>query len=212
MFWNAFDFEAEKIHIYQQESRLTLALATPPLMAEGALADGVGQLLKSCAAGLRIDLQFCDAQARRAFLLEFAAGFGLVLAAGGRVWNDAGQLLLIHRRGRWDLPKGKVEAGEALAQAAQREIEEETGAAGLNLVGPLPSTLHIYPERGQWLLKHSVWFDFWAPAEQRFQPQTEEDIHAAGWYDATEREARRAELWPALRELIFNCPAPAGRP
>ena len=50
-----------------------------------------------------------------------------VRAAGGIVTDDAGDMLLIRRNDRWDLPKGKVEAGETLRQAALREVEEETG-------------------------------------------------------------------------------------
>lgn len=36
-------------------------------------------------------------------------------------------LLLHYIGGHWDLPKGKVEAGESLEQAAMREVQEETG-------------------------------------------------------------------------------------
>ena len=50
-----------------------------------------------------------------------------VRAAGGIVTAPDGTMLLIQRNGRWDLPKGKVEPGETLLQAALREVEEETG-------------------------------------------------------------------------------------
>jgi ADP-ribose pyrophosphatase YjhB (NUDIX family) len=44
----------------------------------------------------------------------------------------------LDRRNRllWSLPKGHVEAGETLHQAAVREVEEETGIAG-HIVAPL---------------------------------------------------------------------------
>ena len=50
-----------------------------------------------------------------------------VRAAGGVVEASDGSLLAIVRNGRYDLPKGKVELGETLLQAAHREVEEETG-------------------------------------------------------------------------------------
>jgi len=55
-----------------------------------------------------------------------------VHAAGGVITREkkgALQVLLIHRpmRGDWSFPKGKVEEGESLDQAALREVEEETG-------------------------------------------------------------------------------------
>ena len=44
----------------------------------------------------------------------FAGQFAWVEAAGGVVVDGAGRWLLIHRNGRWDLPKGHLEAGERL--------------------------------------------------------------------------------------------------
>ena len=43
----------------------------------------------------------------------FAAEFTPVEAAGGVVVNDCGEWLMIHRNGRWDLPKGHLECGRA---------------------------------------------------------------------------------------------------
>lgn len=55
-----------------------------------------------------------------------------VLAAGAVVRDPAGRLLLVRRAhdpeaGRWSLPGGRVEAGESPAEAAAREVTEETG-------------------------------------------------------------------------------------
>ena len=49
-------------------------------------------------------------------------------AAGGVVVRD-GQVLLVHRPryDDWTFPKGKLNAGESFADAALREVEEETG-------------------------------------------------------------------------------------
>ncbi len=57
----------------------------------------------------------------------------VVRAAGGVVWRPgagaAVEVALVHRPryDDWSLPKGKVEPGETDAEAALREVQEETG-------------------------------------------------------------------------------------
>jgi 8-oxo-dGTP diphosphatase len=53
----------------------------------------------------------------------------MVLAAGGVVVNDAGEIAVVYRPKYmdWTLPKGKLEPGEDLEDAALLEVEEETG-------------------------------------------------------------------------------------
>jgi 8-oxo-dGTP diphosphatase len=57
----------------------------------------------------------------------------LVPCVGGILTDGAGRLLVIRRghppaAGRWSLPGGRVEAGEAEPAALAREMREETGA------------------------------------------------------------------------------------
>lgn len=55
-----------------------------------------------------------------------------LLSAGGVVIRrdrHGTRVLVLHHRetGEWRLPKGKLKAGESAAQAAEREVREETG-------------------------------------------------------------------------------------
>jgi ADP-ribose pyrophosphatase YjhB (NUDIX family) len=59
-------------------------------------------------------------------------GTGMPVLAVGGVAVLEGALLLVQRgrapeAGRWTIPGGRVEAGETLAQAVERELLEETG-------------------------------------------------------------------------------------
>jgi 8-oxo-dGTP diphosphatase len=69
----------------------------------------------------------------RTAVLEETQSGEVIQAAGGLVTrqNDEGQLevVVVHRpeRADWTYPKGKLEPGESLEQAALREVEEETG-------------------------------------------------------------------------------------
>jgi 8-oxo-dGTP diphosphatase len=65
--------------------------------------------------------------------------------------NEAGEWLLQRRSdsGLWGVPGGGMEPGESFAEAAARELEEETGLTGLTLTPMIglsgPECRHVYP-------------------------------------------------------------------
>ena len=48
--------------------------------------------------------------------------FTLINAAGGVIENENGEILMIFRNGKWDLPKGKQEEGEAIGICLAKEM------------------------------------------------------------------------------------------
>ncbi len=114
-----------------------------------------------------------------------------IIAAGGLVLNDKGELLMIFRRGKWDLPKGKLDEGETIEACAVREVIEETGLVNVEHGELIGITYHEYfdPHLKEDVVKESYWYAMRARGEQPLTPQTEEDITEIKWVmgDALEK-------------------------
>lgn len=115
-------------------------------------------------------------------IAEIRSHFTVIEAAGGIVENKNNEILFIFRRGKWDLPKGKIETDESPAIAAKREIEEETGVKELSYIEQMSNTYHYYQAWGQEILKISHWFHFIDPNDSLVIPQVEEDIEEVRWF------------------------------
>ena len=107
----------------------------------------------------------------------------IIKAGGGLVLNDKGELLMIYRRGKWDLPKGKLDEGETIEECAVREVMEETGAGNLERGELLTVGRHEYFDRflEEEVIKETYWYLMIAKGEQNVIPQTEEDITEIKW-------------------------------
>lgn len=108
-----------------------------------------------------------------------------IKAAGGvlyRYKNSLAEILLIKRNGFWDLPKGKVENGESIEEAAIREVQEETGVNNISIRSYLCETYHEYVQKGKLYGKTTYWYLMDAG---RFngepEPQKEEGITDTEW-------------------------------
>ncbi len=122
-----------------------------------------------------------------------AAGGYVVRVRPGMAEPD---VLLIHRRNAWDLPKGKLDPGETPEEGALREVSEEAGIERIDLIRSLGSTLHGYDEKGSYMVKTTYWF-LMATEQERFTPETKEGIDRVEWMPWS--QAREAIPFPNLR-------------
>ena len=113
----------------------------------------------------------------------FKKQFKIIHAGGGIVENRAGEYLFIFRRGKWDLPKGKLDKGESFQDAAVREVMEETGLRNVEITGNFGKTWHIFPLKNRMALKLTRWYTMFTSEGTELIPQLEEDILEVKWFD-----------------------------
>lgn len=145
---------------------------------------------------------FFAAEDVEALFSEFKHQFKYIEAAGGLVFNKKDEILAIHRLGKWDLPKGKVEDGETVKEAALREVEEECGISNLELSDELESTYHTYWMNNKWMLKRSYWFKMNYSGNEKLVPQTEEDIEQVSWISINQLDEFKANTYASILEVI----------
>ena len=125
-----------------------------------------------------------------------------IKAAGGVVRNEENRYLFIFRKGKWDLPKGKLDAGEKTKKAAVREVEEECGITVNRLGDKLANTYHIYEEGGLLILKKTNWYKMYVENQPELKPQLEEDITRAEWLSPADFSMVKGNTYPLIVDLL----------
>lgn len=134
---------------------------------------------------------------------DFFSKLEKVEAAGGVVYHtQLNKYLFIHRLGKWDLPKGKIDEGETPEKAAVREIREECGITGLRLVKPLMNTYHTYKMYNNTWHKKTYWFFFEYNKNELLAPQTEEGITTARWFSKEEFDRIYANTYGNIADVV----------
>ena len=104
----------------------------------------------------------------------------------GAVVVSGGAILLIRRgtppgEGLWSVPGGRVQRGESMADAARRELLEETGLVGE--VGEAVGWTELIGRR-----RHYVVVDFWVTVAPDAAPTAATDATDAAWVALDELE------------------------
>ncbi len=127
-----------------------------------------------------------------------------IIAAGGLVQNEKGDLLMIFRRGKWDLPKGKLDEGESIEACAVREVQEETGVQQIDRGALIGITLHEYFDKysEQEVIKETHWYAMQVNNNPALIPQTEEDITEIQWVSKAQIPEKLQNSYANIVEIV----------
>lgn len=131
------------------------------------------------------------------FTLRKTIDLPVIKSAGGLVCNRNHHILLMFKRGKWDMPKGRIDDCQCPEVSALREVEEETGlkADKLSIRGKLVSTFHTTSHQKKDYLKKTHWYlmDYDGDDDDT-NPQIEEGIIECRWVHLSDL--------PSYRELL----------
>lgn len=133
---------------------------------------------------------------------KFSELYTIIEAAGGLVKSERNTFLVIYRRGKWDLPKGKLEKNESPEIGALREVEEECGINNLKVKKLLKTTYHTYKLNGKNILKRTYWFEMSHAGEQKPTPQIIEEITEVKWLDTNNFDEIIKNTFPSIIDVL----------
>lgn len=132
----------------------------------------------------------------------FASRYEHWEAAGGLITNNAGEILLMFRRGYWDLPKGKLDFNETPEECALREVKEETGLSNVHIEKKLTDTWHVYSLEEKAILKQTHWYRMAFTGTELTIPQIEEDIVDIQWIRPENIRYYLNHTYPNIKEVF----------
>ncbi len=134
--------------------------------------------------------------------MTFSSQFQIIEASGGIIKDENDRILFIFRRGKWDLPKGKIDDGETPKITALREVEEETGLKNVKIIKHVCNTFHTYKFENQNVLKKTYWYKMDYFGNNKLIPQIEEDITIVKWFEKNKLEIIKNQTYKSIIEVI----------
>ena len=128
----------------------------------------------------------------------------VIESAGGLICNKNNHILLMFKRGKWDMPKGRVD-DKGKKVSAIREVNEETGlnTSNLSIVGKLVSTWHTTRHENIKYLKKTHWYAMhYDGSDDETIPQVEEGIIECRWVHLSELPKYRALMRSRVEYVV----------
>ncbi len=116
--------------------------------------------------------------------------------------NEQGEILFMFRRGKWDLPKGKLDEGETIEECALREVAEETGLVNIEMGELIDVSHHHYVEHGREIEKETWWYAMKVMGHQNLVPQISEDILELKWVKEKALEAYLVNTYANIISIV----------
>ena len=134
------------------------------------------------------------------------------ISAGGLVFKRTKKgvffAIMKDSYGNWAFPKGHVEKGEAIEEAAARETLEELGLEEIRLLDPLGKIDIWFRDRfvkkGSLIHKDIHYFLFETPEKATLHPQHEEGVHEAVWIAKSKvlKKSFYDDMVPIIKEAL----------
>lgn len=124
-----------------------------------------------------------------------------VIKAGGGIVEKNGKYLMIYRKRKWDLPKGKLEKKESIPECARREVEEETGVK-VKLDYKITAIWHTYMQNQKYILKKTYWYAMTCEDDSKMSPQKGEGIKDVTWKSLNEMQEALLGSYRSLRYVV----------
>jgi len=164
--------------------------------------EDISKLIAICELDQQLQVAMLFAADMKQLWKQFESHFELVTAAGGIVLNEKKEVLLIYRNEKWDLPKGKADAGETPEQTGIREVSEETGLQQLTIAKALPTSYHTYKEDKLNYLKTTYWYEMNGSSAEKLVPQAAEKITDIKWVAAADLTKYLSATYTSIASLI----------
>lgn len=191
-------------YIINSEKKISRKLLVDNVLVMNPTSKTIDQLLdlmnRKLLPRLVMITMACESKEK---VIEYVKSKFTIIEAGGGIVEKNGKYLMIHRKGLWDIPKGKMDEGESSKECAAREVEEETRVK-VRVGKKIGSIWHTYMNKKQGILKRTHWYAMTCSDDSKMKPQKEESITKVEWKSMKQMQEALSGSYRSLRYLTLK--------